>query len=183
MRAIDLIGEKFGRLRVMASAPNVGKKTAWRCRCECGAETVSMTQNLRGGLALSCGCARAESLSAANFQRRAHGMTGTPTYRSWQAMIARCEYPCSGSYERYGAAGITVCAEWRDSFARFLADMGERPPGTSLDRIDNSLGYAPGNCRWASTRDQALNRRPRSPTVDRAAVADPQTPDLFKERA
>ncbi len=82
----------------------------------------------------------------------------SPTYNSWRAIIGRCENPNQSCYQRYGAIGIAMCKRWRESFENFLADMGERPPGTSVDRIDNSRGYEPGNCRWATAKQQSRNR-------------------------
>lgn len=86
------------------------------------------------------------------------GGKASPTYNTWRGIIGRCENPNQSVYQAYGAKGITMCPRWRESFSAFLSDMGERPPGTSLDRIDNSRGYEPGNCRWASPEQQARNR-------------------------
>jgi hypothetical protein len=176
---IDLSGQTFGQLTVVGRAQTSGSgKVRWSCSCACGGETVSTTSNLRGGLARSCGCSRAEHMPALAATNTTHGMTRTPTYRSWQAMIARCEYPCSPSYERYGAVGVKVCPEWRASFSRFLADMGERPEGKTLDRIKNERGYEPGNCRWATNHEQALNRRPKGfRALDRSTLDQ----DLFED--
>lgn len=87
-----------------------------------------------------------------------HGMIGTPTYRSWASMVTRCRNPNSTQYAYYGGRGITVCERWLD-FRSFLEDMGERPAGTSIDRIDNSRNYEPGNCKWATRAEQNRNRR------------------------
>lgn len=86
----------------------------------------------------------------------------SPSYRSWVSMIQRCTNPKAAMWQYYGGRGIEVCARWKD-FANFLADMGERPSGKTLDRINGSLGYEPGNCRWATPKEQAKNRRPGGP--------------------
>jgi hypothetical protein len=108
-----------------------------------------------------------------------HGQTESPTWNTWYAMRRRCRKSDDTSYPRYGARGISVCARW-DDFRNFLADMGERPPGCSIERIDNSGDYEPGNCRWATPKEQANNRRARRLTKLTAAEVlaireDPRT--------
>ncbi len=90
---------------------------------------------------------------------RTHGMTKTRTHKSWESMKQRCLNPNAPDFHNYGGRGVYVCSRWKDSFENFLADMGERPQGTSLDRIDNSKGYEPNNCRWATATEQQENRR------------------------
>lgn len=146
------IGDVFTRWTVLERVPP-GK---WRCQCACGTIVVVAQHNLNSGGSKSCGCIHHEITRARN---TTHGQTRTATYRIWQAMRTRCHNPNSHKYATYGARGITVCERWRHSFENFLADMGERPGGLSLDRIDNDQGYSPENCRWATNAQQMRNRR------------------------
>jgi hypothetical protein len=155
-RRIDMTGRRVGRLLVVELHSIDGEQARWSCLCDCGRATDVLGGNLRSGHTVSCGCfARAR----ASIENRTHGMRGTPTYVSWLAMKARCLRPGDRSFAEYGGRGITVCDRWRDSFANFLADVGERPPGTSIDRIDNSRSYEPGNVKWSTAKEQANNRR------------------------
>lgn len=134
----------------------------FRCQCSlCGGETVVIKKMI--GKTLPCGCYAREASSKRNTR---HGHSGThkqksPTYVSWQSMKARCHNPRATSYERYGAKGITVCKRWQ-RFENFLADMGERPEGMTLDRKNNSRGYSKANCRWATSKQQHENRRAKN---------------------
>ncbi len=148
---IELAGQKFGSLTATHYAGN----NAWECICDCGVTKVIPSIALRRGLVKSCGCKRGEMISA---HRTTHGMSRTPTYETWCKMIARCTKKNAVQYKYYGGRGITVCDRWL-SFENFLTDMGVRPEGTSLDRIDNDGNYEPDNCRWATQTEQCNNTR------------------------
>lgn len=160
--AIDITGHRYGRLVALQLAPQQRGRRMWKCRCDCGREVVVDQAAMRFGNSASCGCLKIEATIASNrVLKRTHGhklQHATPEYRSWQAMKARCLNPNAHAYERYGGAGITVCDRWL-KFENFLADMGPRPVGTSLDRINNAGNYEPGNCRWATRSQQSKNRK------------------------
>lgn len=155
----DISGKKFGRIKVLYFVPDDSGYSKFWCVCDCGKEKLIMAQSLIRGSIVSCGCYQKERISQLSTVH-GHGKTGvlrSKTYSSWAAMMDRCEWGGHKiMYSKYGAKGIRVCNEWHD-FTNFLRDMGERPDGTSIDRINNSLGYFKENCRWATRRQQSLN--------------------------
>lgn len=162
MALIDLSGHIFGRLTVVSRSQNGPRGQArWNCLCSCGSYKVVSSKLLRSGETSSCGCKQRE-FAASGLAHFRHGKRHSAEYTVWAGMIQRCTNPNSPSYPRYGGRGITVCDRWRDS-ANFLADMGPRPEGTSLERIDNSGGYSPNNCKWATDEEQRANKQPQAP--------------------
>lgn len=142
---IDLTGKQFGRLTAVKYIG--GNKSRWMCRCECGTMKTIAGCHLRAGLIQSCGCIV-----------KSHGMSRTPEYSIWSRMLHRCYSPAYHGYRYYGGRGISVCKEWRESFLRFYHDMGKRPEGTTLDRVDGNGGYSPENCRWTDWFTQNRNK-------------------------
>lgn len=158
----DLTNRRFGRLVAMTPT-HFNNRTAWLCQCDCGKLTTVMTHRLAGEVTQSCGCFRKDYLSNRAVARNTiHGhntkTNRTGAHKSWAAMMSRCNCPSDGSYFEYGGRGIKVCERWKD-FVNFLSDMGERPLGKSIDRIDVDGGYSPDNCKWSTASEQQQNKR------------------------
>jgi hypothetical protein len=156
----DLCGQKFGRLtvkyiagyRIFNGKPHIKQ---YSCLCDCGNQKIINRNSIVAKTTISCGCFHKEN----NIRKSiTHGMHKSRTYRSWRSMKNRCTNPNTPNYNSYGGRGITVCERWLNSFENFLADMGERPEGTSIDRIDVNGNYEQSNCRWATPKEQSNNQ-------------------------
>jgi hypothetical protein len=162
--------KKFFRLTVIEQAPSDKEgNAAWLCLCSCGNRAIVLGRTLRRGQAKSCGCWYKEAIG---LRQRKHGNCAnfkiTPEYCTWMNIKARCYNKGHQSYRWYGRRGVMVCSRWMDSFENFLADMGKRPQGKSIDRFPNPAGnYEPSNCRWATRKEQVANKRPRISSAGR----------------
>jgi hypothetical protein len=162
-------GSKFGRWTVIRRAE--ASRSSSLCLCACGTERIVASDNLKSGRSLSCGCLRREKCAHNGRKNRTHGQTGSPTFKSWEAMRERCHNRQHKSYATYGGAGVTICVFLYDCVANVILSIGIRPAGKTLDRIDGDKGYWCGDCpeckrlkrqkniRWATPTEQAGNRR------------------------
>lgn len=164
MCRIELSGNRFGKLVVLKyshSKPrkNGGGITFWKCICDCGKFHTCRGQDLKSGKTKACGCLKGSVLK--------HGLSGTKLYSVWKTMIQRCENKSTEHFKYYGGRGIKVCREWHNSsvFFKWALSSGYRV-GITLDRFPNNDGnYEPGNCRWATMKEQSNNRRQRKQAI------------------
>jgi hypothetical protein len=154
---VDLTGQRFGRLLVLGVS-NVriyGRQLAWDCQCECGVVKPLLTSVLKSGNTKSCGCLKRECKPPVHWK---HGMSHYSGIKVWDGMIRRCTNQANKDFPLYGGRGIKVCERWLD-VRNFAEDMGDKPDGCSLDRIDPNGDYCPENCRWATPAEQGANKR------------------------
>jgi len=162
MKFIDLIGKRFGKLTpIKYIGKNKYGKSLLLCKCNCGNEKIIVGSSLKSGHTKSCGCLIKENRGVLKHGHAKRGKESI-THRSWSDMLQRCNNPNYKRYQDYGGRGITVCDRWlpeNNGFINFLKDMGERPKGKSLDRIENNKGYYPKNCKWSTPKEQCNNKR------------------------
>lgn len=153
---LDLTGTRVKTFTVLERVSTVGQSLRWLCRCDCGAAKILFGVHLRRGR-VGCECMRTRK-------------TDEALHTTWQSMMGRCHRTNDKSYANYGGRGISVCERWHDIY-KFVEDMGPKPPGTSLDRINNDGNYEPGNCRWATNIEQQSNKR-NSVTLTHNGITD-----------
>lgn len=156
---LNLVGYRFGKLSVIARVePPIGR-TKFVCNCDCGNQTIANGEDIKSGNTTSCGCVKKVIGYTSNLKHGGASGKFSGAYRSWRSMKQRCKDPNSRGWREYGAVGVTVCDRWLESFENFYADMGDRPEGYSLERINVFDGYYPANCKWIPLKDQIKNQR------------------------
>lgn len=152
-KALNLVGEKFGRLTLLSRTwSSLRNRSLWKCKCDCGNICEVILCNITSGHTKSCGCLQKEKVTK-------HGMHNTPTYETWESMKQRCLNKNSIGYKYYGGRGITICEHWILSFENFLKDMGKKPKKMTIERINNDKGYFKENCKWVTKQEQDTNKR------------------------
>ena len=180
----DLTGQKFNHLTVIERAENDQQgKARWLCRCACGNIKIILGDSLRSGKTTSCGCVHSEISKRMQKQNCVkHNKSFTPLYKIWRCMKQRCYYSKNISYRYYGERGIKICDEWLNDFEPFYnwAITNGYKEGLSIDRINVDGNYEPSNCRWATAKEQANNRRPRKRRQDLTAEEQEQIKEILK---